>query len=517
MNAVDTSAAVAFDVGPAAVKAATRRQIRGSSLLLSGRLLSKAINFGVQIITVRYLSLTDFGAFAYALAIVQLGQSVATFGLDRATTRFLPMYHEQQDYGRFFGTLLMIAGTILALGTAIALSFPYVAPAFLDDDRTYALLLCLIFLVPIQAIDDLMVGLFAVFARPGAIFFRRHVLAPGLKLTVVLVLVFSHSSVFFLAWGYLLSSLFGASMYVLMLWRQVRAQGLFDHFSLAAVEVPWKPVLAFTVPLLVSDLVYVVMNSISVVLVEHSHGVAEVAPLRAQYHVAAMNQLVMASFATLFTPVAARMYARGDRDGVDTLYWQTAIWIAVCSFPVFVLTCSLAQPLTVMLLGERYEGSAGMLALLALGYYFNAALGFNGLVLKIQGKVGYVVVIGLVTIAVSLALNLALIPHYGAMGAAVGMAVAMICHNVLKQAGLLLGTGVRLFEWRYLRVYAVLVTAAVVLFLVQWLVAPSAPLTLVLAALATWVVFRATRTLLDLERTFPEILRIPLVRRVLGV
>ena len=41
--------------------------------------------------------------------------------------------------------------------------------------------------------------------------------------------------------------------------------------------------------------------------------------------------------------------------------------------------------------------------------------------------------------------------------------------------------------------------------------------TLVLAALATWVVFRATRTLLDLERTFPEILRIPLVRRVLGV
>src|SRR5688500_16144851 len=108
MNAADT-AAVALPLRTTA-KSETRRQIRGSSLLLSGRVLSKSINFGVQLITIRYLSMTDYGAFAYALALVQLGQSVATFGLDRATTRFLPMYHEQRDYGRFFGTLLMIAG-----------------------------------------------------------------------------------------------------------------------------------------------------------------------------------------------------------------------------------------------------------------------------------------------------------------------------------------------------------------------------------------------------------------------
>ena len=96
-----------------------------------------------------------------------------------------------------------------------------------------------------------------------------------------------------------------------------------------------------------------------------------------------------------FTPLAARMFARHDREGINQLYWQTAIWIAVLSFPLFALTFSLADPLTVTLFGERYEGSAVYLSLLALGYYFNAALGFNGLTLKVYGRLRYIVTINI--------------------------------------------------------------------------------------------------------------------------
>ena len=69
----------------------TRRQIRGSSLLLAGRFVSVGINFAAQVLVVRYLSTQNYGAWAYALAVVALGQSFATFGLDRATTRFVPI------------------------------------------------------------------------------------------------------------------------------------------------------------------------------------------------------------------------------------------------------------------------------------------------------------------------------------------------------------------------------------------------------------------------------------------
>ena len=58
----------------------TTRQIRGSSLLLIGRSISLGINFLTQVLIVRALTKTDYGAFSYALSIVALGQMVITLG-----------------------------------------------------------------------------------------------------------------------------------------------------------------------------------------------------------------------------------------------------------------------------------------------------------------------------------------------------------------------------------------------------------------------------------------------------
>ena len=80
--------------------------------------------------------------------------------------------------------------------------------------------------------------------------------------------------------------------------------------------------------------------------------------------------------------------------------------MAVFSLPVFLLTFSLAEPITVLLFGERYAGSAAYLAILSLGMYFNAALGFNGLTLKVIGRVRYVVILNLFAAGANVALNL---------------------------------------------------------------------------------------------------------------
>ena len=59
------------------------------------------------------------------------------------------------------------------------------------------------------------------------------------------------------------------------------------------------------------------------------------------------------------------------------------------------------------------------LTLLSAAYYFNAALGFNGLTLKVFGKVRVIVVISVIAAVVNLALNFAFVPPYGALGAAI--------------------------------------------------------------------------------------------------
>jgi O-antigen/teichoic acid export membrane protein len=97
----------------------TTRQIRGSSLLFVGKLLTMVIHFGSQVLIVRYLPKSDFGAFAYALSFVTLGQAIATLGLDRAITRFVPIYEERGERGKALGTLVFVSATVLSLGVAM--------------------------------------------------------------------------------------------------------------------------------------------------------------------------------------------------------------------------------------------------------------------------------------------------------------------------------------------------------------------------------------------------------------
>ncbi len=489
-----------------------KRLVRGSTLLLLGRLVSKLGNFATQILIVRYLSQSAYGAFAYALVAVTLIQNVITLGLDRSIVRFLPIFHEERDYRKLFGTILMTVLVIASLGLAAICglyAFQGLVGRWIRDEQALALLLVLVFLAPVQALDDLLVGMFAVFARPRAIFMRRHVLAPGLKLAVVIGLILSHSSVLFLAVGYLIGSLLGVGIYGYQLLRVLRDQGLLEHWSLRDLVMPWRQIFGFSIPLLTSDLVYVTMNAINVVLLGHFWGSTGVASLRAVQPTASLNELVMASFATLFTPLAARMFANNDRAGINGLYWRTAIWIAIFSFPLFAVTFSLARPITVLLFGSRYEQSAPILALLSLGAYFNAALGFNGLTLKVFGRVRYLVLINIATVVVSLSASALLIPRLGALGAGIGTMIALVVHNLFKQAGLRLGTGIHLFEWRYLRVYLVIALCAAGLLAVQ--LATSAPVYvgLGLAALAALVVLLVNGRMLEVDQMFPEARRFP--------
>ena len=214
--------------------------------------------------------------------------------------------------------------------------------------------------------------------------------------------------------------------------------------------------------------------------------------------------------------MAARLFARKDYKGISDLYWQTAIWIAVLSFPIFALTFSLAQPLTSTLYGARYEDSATYLSLLSLAYYFNAALGFNGLTLKVFGKVRFIVVISILAAIVNLGLNFLLIPRYGALGAAIGTASTLIAHNILKQVGLRLGTGISLFQRRDAPVYLEIAAGASFLLIVHVLFAPPFAVGLVLAAAVSLAIIGLNRKALRAAHTFPELTRFRLFRFIMG-
>jgi O-antigen/teichoic acid export membrane protein len=505
----------ASEVPATGASKAAKKHLRGSTLLFGGRLISMAANFAIQVLIVRYLSKNDYGALAYGLSIVSLGTQFILLGLDKTVTRFVPIYQEQHNYNKVFGTILLMAGTIASLGLSLILLLyglrDWLGQTVVKDPLALSLLVVIIALVPVRAFDQLFLGLFAIFSNSRAIFFRKYLMAPGLQLAVVILLVVGKSDVFFLAGGYVFAGVLGIIFYLVLLFQTFRQQGLFEHFVLRKIQIPAREIFGFSLPLVMSSSLTLVRGSLVIMLLGHFQPNSEVANFRAVLPVGELNMVVYQSFTALFMPMAARMFARKEWSGINDLYWQSAIWIAVITFPIFMLTFPLAQPMTILLFGERYAGSAIILALLSLGYYFNAGLGFNSYTLRVFGKVRYLFIADMIVAVSTIVVYLIVIPRYGALGAAFATSGTLIAQNLLYQMGLKLETNVSFFHQRYLRVYLTIILGATGAVLFQLLLDPPLYIDLGIAALISLLILRINHQALNVRETFPEILRLPLV------
>lgn len=494
----------------------TKTHIRGSSLLLGGQCLSLTINFAAQVLVVRYFSTGDYGALSFGLGIVSLFQIVAALGLNEAIARFVPIYHQNREYEKLLGTILLATGAVILAGVSIILAVYGPLSNFLTHEKLATRLLSiLIFLVPVEAADTLLDALFASFAGTKDIFFRKYMLGPGLKFAVVLFLIWKHSTITFLAYGYLLASAAGELTYIWMLLRLLKDQGLLHRLRSLQIKFPTSEIMSFVLPGLSSTLATASIASINIFLLGHMRSMPEVAFYRAVIPAAQLNGLVMASFSILYIPSAARLFAKADFGGFNKLYWQTAAWMSVVSFPIFAVTFSLSRPVTVLLFGVRYERSGAILALLSLGSYFNTALGFNLQTLKVLGRFRYIIAMSVLGVLIDVLVSIYLIPRYGATGAGIATALALVAYNLLLQIGLLPTPNFKALDRHYFSVYLMIATGASGLLLFQSFASLPLYLALPVAACVSLLVLAVAKKKLNILETFPELLGLPFSRLIL--
>lgn len=508
--AAQESGSVGFGQGES-----TKKHVRGSSLLLLGRGVATMINFAVQVLIVRMLTVPEYGSFAYALATVGLLASVVEMSLGKGLSRYLPIYQDRENYRALFGGILLAAGSISLFGSAVVLGVfalqGFIAAELVSSPLSMAVLLILVSLAPLQALESVIEKLLAVFAGARAVFFRRHLVGPLLKLaTVCTVLLFSRD-VYLLAFGYLAAGVAGLIVSLVVLLRVLQSKGLSEKFSWNQVQLPAREIYGFSLPLMSSDVLFLLRASVVVFLLEFFLGSSAVAAFRAVFPVARLNMIVFDSFKTLYVPIAARLFARDDHRSISDLYWQNATWLAVLTFPIFVVTFSLAHPTTILLFGDEYAGSANVLAILSLGYYIHVIFGFNVLTLRVYNRVRSIVIIDLTTAAMALIANLVLIPRYGALGGALATCGTLVLQNILHQAMLIYCGHATTVDGRFAQSAATLVSGAILLLLAQSLLHPPIAVALAMGATTIAVVTWLNLRHLDIESTFPELQRFVLV------
>src|SRR5262245_18285144 len=258
---------------PFPVDGTSGKHIRGSSLLLVGRVIALGLNLVSQILAVRFLSKSDFGAFAFALSVLTLGATISAVGLDEAAARFLPIYRERREHAKILGALALMLWTVLGVGGGIIatllLRHGTLTHSTPHDPLAASLLLILVRLAPVGAPETLLVSLSAVFSGARAIFFRRHLLGPTLKLVATVAIVGLGGNVRSLAWGTVATGILGTGIFAFTLVRLLRRQGHLAHWRHWREQVPAREIFSFALPMFGSDMVLFLRTSLVVIMLEH--------------------------------------------------------------------------------------------------------------------------------------------------------------------------------------------------------------------------------------------------------
>lgn len=500
---------------PGERRAEVDRQLRGSSLLLAGRLLSKAVNFGVQVAIIRMLTKDDFGAFAYGLALVAAGELLVKLGLGQGANRFVPYYFERGEHAQMLGTLSLVTAMIAVLGTVGFGALWWISslsPAGFPGADGRAVVLLLAWLAPIQALDQVCVQTLACFSRPWQILIRKHVLGPAFRVLAVLVAFVAGGSPAVLAGAYLAGGLIALLISLHLVVKELYAHGVLPR-PIAQWRTPWSELVGYSLPLVSSDLVAVVLTGVTTVLVMATSGEAEVASLRAVTPAAALNLLVVQSFGILFLPGAARLFARNDMAGLNQHYWESVGWVAVLSFPIFAATFCVAPKLVVLLFGAPYAESATVLAILSVGSFAGVVTAFSSESLQVLKRTRVLLWSNIAVMVVSVALAALLCPEFGALGAAVAVTVARILGVTIRQTALMRSREMRTAPHTIRDIWAKLFLATTAASIVGWIWQPAFVIQGVLLVIVCLWLLRACARAIDIGRTFPELMRVPLLGR----
>ncbi len=492
---------------------------RGSTILVFGKFIGLILDLSTQILIVRALSRTEFGAFAFGLSVASLAATLALLGLDKTISRFVPLYEEQGDERRLAGSLVLAFGVVGGVCAAMLLALIGFQSRFgsdiVENELARQLMLILFLLAPVRAFDSLATACFAIFGSARSIVLRRNILAPGLQLIVVAVVILADQPAEVLAIGYVVAGIVGVAAFAILLARLLEQKGIAGRILRRDFSLPVRAMFGFSLPLLSSDIVFLLRTSAVVIILQRLATSNEVAAYAAVLPLARQNLVIYQSFGFLFVPVAARLFARGEYNRLRNMYWQTSAWIAVATFPALAMTVALAGPLTVLLFGAAYADAGAVLAILSIGHYVNAALGFNALTLRVQGSIRFIVAVDVLSAVISLTASVLLIGSYGALGAGIATASTLIIQNLLYQAGLSL-SAIGLPSLRHVLTYATVAVALAALTVVQLVTNMPLLLGVPLVAAVSVGLLRITRRSLQIGRYFPELLKIPVIRELIG-
>ena len=407
------------------------------------RVLSAAIAYGGQVFLARLLGGYEYGIFVLVWVSVVILGGLACLGFPSAVVRFVPDYLWRGDRDGVRGVVwgARVASFAAATGfAALGLALLWLLGDRVSSIYVWPFVLGLVCL-PMIAVGDTQDGTARAFS------FKGLALVPTFLLRPVLVLVFVGIAVL-LGWPATARTALFAS--VVATWTASLVQMLGLERAVRAVvgsgARAFRPRLWLLValPIFLVEGFFQLLTNVDILMVGRF-----MAPMEVAVYFAAVKTLALVHFVYFAVKAGAAQryahyHAQGDRAATALFVSQTVKWTFWPSLAMSALVLALS-PLLLALFGEGFERGVPLLFVLVVGIVARAAVGPAEALLTMSGQQNSCAVLYGVTLVINVALNLALLPSFGLVGAAAATTCALVFEAFALYALVLRRLGLHMF------------------------------------------------------------------------
>ncbi|HWL99426.1 MAG TPA: lipopolysaccharide biosynthesis protein [Nocardioidaceae bacterium] len=420
-----------------------RSLARRGALSVIGAGVSALASLALVLVVTRSLNKAEAGAFFSTTSAFTILFTVATLGTTTGLVYFIARSRAGDDTstvpGHLRAGLLPVAAVSLAAAVALLLAAEPLARLLVGPGQealaATALRLLAIF-VPMAALHQAVSAATQGYHTMAPTVWVDKIGRPVLQLALILAVVLGAATLPGLPAAVLAWSLPYAVALVVTAWwlqRLVRRDRPTQHGVSKTVTRNTREFWTYTGPRGLAVGGQIVLQRLDIVLVAILLGAAPAAVYTAATRFAVLVQLGSQAVALATQSRLGQLAAQNDLASVRVVYRSATAWVIGLTWPLNALSAVYATEL-LDLFGSGYDQGRWVVVLLAAGMLVATGCGMVSMVLVMLGRtVDNLVNVG-VAVAVSVVLDLVLIPHFGLLGAGLAWALAMAVANLLPLA-----------------------------------------------------------------------------------
>lgn len=480
------------------------RVARGAGISTAGQGVGRVLGYVTQIFISRLFGLSAYGFYVAGVALVNGAQILSRFGMENGVVRYVAHYREENDTARIRGTIIQALGITLAI--SLVLSAVMFFGASLAEGWEFrgrsmeTILQAFAFVLPFFVFMSMVVWATQGFQTVTYAAYVQQIIRPALFLGLVGVVYLLGAEIIGVIAAYAVSMFLGglAGLYYL----RKLFPPLFDRKVPAKFET--KALFSVSVPMSVATGAQY-LNTWSAVLILSFFAIGSpVGIFNAAARTATFLTVVRFAFSGIFSPIISGLYAREDMEDLSRLYKDVCRWIFTGAFIIFLVIVTLA-PDVMAVFGRQAVSGVEALIIVSFAQLFSSSVGPAPRMLAMTGNQNIAMVVTASAAAIGVAVSLILIPQFTVLGAAIGMATAIVCENTGTMVAVKRRLGFWPFSPQWLKPLAAGLVSAAVTYLLSLAVSlPGAILDVVVLGTFLGLLFLALLWLLGLSDTDKE-------------